>query len=71
MVTVLGGAVPSLHEEWEMNKKYFVLSRSSIRPSQESGSGGGPPPFEKLQIGATSNRFAKHSRVYHGILCFP
>lgn len=65
-VTVLGGVVASLHEEWQMNRKYSVFSRSSLRPSQESGGGGGgPPPFEKLQIGAPSHQFAQRGRLYH------
>ncbi|GMI97698.1 hypothetical protein like AT5G19950 [Hibiscus trionum] len=55
VVTVLGGVVQSLYDEWEMNKKYSGFSRSS----HESGTGG-PPPFEKLQIEApSSSRFAQ------------
>ncbi|KAH9800427.1 DUF1767 domain-containing protein [Citrus sinensis] len=64
VVTVLGGVVASLHEEWQMNRKYSVFSRSSLRPSQESG-GGGPPPFEKFQIGAPSHQLAQRGRFYH------
>ncbi|KAK8682899.1 hypothetical protein V6N13_038979 [Hibiscus sabdariffa] len=60
VVTVLGGVVQSLYDEWEMNKKYSGFSRSP----QESGTGG-PPPFEKLQIEApSSSRFAKQGRSH-------
>lgn len=68
VIIILGGVVQSLYEEWEMNKKYSAFSRSSARPPQESD-GGGPPPFEKLQIRAPSHRFAQHGRLYRGILC--
>ncbi|GAB4828342.1 hypothetical protein Ancab_035339 [Ancistrocladus abbreviatus] len=50
VITVLGGVVQSLHEEWQMNQKYAGFSRSSLRIVQE-GDAGGPPPFEKLKIG--------------------
>ncbi|KAK8597841.1 hypothetical protein V6N13_095237 [Hibiscus sabdariffa] len=61
VVTVLGGVVQSLYDEWEMNKKYSGFSRSS----QESGTGG-PPPFEKLQIEApSSSRFAQPGRSHN------
>ncbi|KAF8113454.1 hypothetical protein N665_0050s0102 [Sinapis alba] len=50
-VTVLGGHVQSLFEEWQMKRKYASLSRSSGRQqSQEGKAGDGPPPFEELQI---------------------
>lgn len=68
VITILGGVVLSLYEEWEMSRKYSVFSRSSVRPPQESD-GGGPPPFEKLQIRATSHRFAQRGRLHQGILC--
>lgn len=58
MITVVGGIVPSLYEEWKMNRKYSGFSRSSLRLSQESD-GTGPPPFEKFQIGAPQNRFVQ------------
>ncbi|XP_022732617.1 tudor domain-containing protein 3-like [Durio zibethinus] len=65
VVTLLGGVVQSLHEEWEMNQKYSGFSRSSLRSSQESGTGG-PPSFEKLQIEApSSNRFVQPGRSSH------
>ncbi|KAJ0266429.1 Tudor domain protein [Hirschfeldia incana] len=54
-VTVLGGHVPSLFEEWQMKRKYASLSRSSGRQSQEGKDGDGPPPFEELQIRANSH----------------
>ncbi|XP_009120842.1 tudor domain-containing protein 3 isoform X1 [Brassica rapa] len=54
-VTVLGGHVQSLFEEWQMKKKYASLSRSSGRQSQEGKAGDGPPPFEELQIRAGSH----------------
>ncbi|GKC21584.1 hypothetical protein Tco_1023734 [Tanacetum coccineum] len=54
-VTFLGGIVPSLYEEWEMNQKYAGFSRSTLKSSQ-SDDAGGPPPFEKLQSGAPSRR---------------
>lgn len=59
VVTLLGGVVQSLYEEWEMNKKYSGFSRSSLSSSQENGTGG-PPPFEKLQIEAPSTSRSAH-----------
>lgn len=58
-VTVLGGNVQSLTEEWQMKKKYSSLSRSSGRQSQESKAGDGPPPFEELQIRTGSHHHGK------------
>ncbi|OMO57993.1 hypothetical protein COLO4_34948 [Corchorus olitorius] len=59
VVHLLGGVVQSLYEEWEMNQKYSGFSRSSLRSTQESGTGG-PPSFEKLQIEApSSSRFVQ------------
>lgn len=55
VITVLGGVVPTLYEEWQMNKKYSGFDRSFIKTSKE-GDMGGPPPFEKLQIGAVSRQ---------------
>ncbi|GKB72254.1 tudor domain-containing protein 3 [Tanacetum coccineum] len=55
VVTVLGGIVPSLYEEWEMNQKYAGFSRSTLKSSQSDDTGG-PPPFQKLQTGAPSRR---------------
>lgn len=62
-VTVLGGYVQSLTEEWQMKKKYSSLARSSGRQSQESKAGDGPPPFEELQI-----RTGSHHRGKQGFL---
>lgn len=62
VVTVLGGVVQSLYEEWQMNKKYSGFSRSSLRVSKESDGGNGPPPFEKLQVGAPKNRFPQQDK---------
>ncbi|XVF88467.1 hypothetical protein PTKIN_Ptkin19aG0053800 [Pterospermum kingtungense] len=65
VVTLLGGVVQSLYEEWEMNQKYSGFSRSSLRTSQESGTSG-PPPFEKLQIEAPpSSRIGQPGRSSH------
>ncbi|KAE9462768.1 hypothetical protein C3L33_05317, partial [Rhododendron williamsianum] len=55
VITVLGGVVPNLYEEWQMNKKYSGFDRSLIKASKE-GDTGGPPPFEKLQIEAVSHQ---------------
>lgn len=66
VITVLGGVVQSLYEEWQMNQKYSGFSRTSLKSSQ-TGDSGGPPPFEKLQVGAPSRRFTqqgKFSRKY-------
>ncbi|AQK90582.1 Putative DUF1767 domain containing protein [Zea mays] len=57
-VTVIGGAVQSLYEEWQMNQKYSGLSRPSLRLSP-SDDGVGPPPFEKLDIEARPCRETK------------
>lgn len=62
VITVLGGVVKSLYEEWQMNQKYSGFSRSSLRVSQESDSGG-PPSFEKLQIGASSHWSSEQGRI--------
>ncbi|MED6197140.1 hypothetical protein PIB30_118168 [Stylosanthes scabra] len=49
VVTVLGGVVQSLYEEWQMNQKYSGFSRSSLRQLEDRDTGG-PPPFVKLQV---------------------
>ncbi|ONK66545.1 uncharacterized protein A4U43_C06F9300 [Asparagus officinalis] len=49
VVTIVGGIVPSLYEEWQMSQKYSGFSRSSLRLSQNEN-GVGPPAFEKLQV---------------------
>ncbi|KHN19849.1 Tudor domain-containing protein 3 [Glycine soja] len=53
VLTVLGGVVQSLYEEWEMNQKYSGFSRSSLR-KLENRDTGGPPQFVKLQVGSSS-----------------
>lgn len=57
-VTVIGGTVQSLYEEWQMNQKYSGVSRPSLRLSP-SDDGVGPPPFEKLDIEAHPCRETK------------
>ncbi|MCD7459397.1 hypothetical protein HAX54_040854 [Datura stramonium] len=61
MITVLGGAVSSLYEEWQMNKKYSGFSRSTLKVAHEDGTAG-PPPFEKLQIGALHKHLSQNKR---------
>ncbi|XP_057968704.1 uncharacterized protein LOC131158112 [Malania oleifera] len=61
VVTVLGGVVQALYEEWLMNKKYSGLSRSSLKPSGDDEIVG-PPQFEKLQIGASMHQSAQQGR---------
>ncbi|TKY73226.1 Tudor domain-containing protein 3 [Spatholobus suberectus] len=53
VLTVLGGVVQSLYEEWEMNQKYSGFSRSSLR-KLENRDTGGPPQFVKLKVGSSS-----------------
>ncbi|KAK4760347.1 hypothetical protein SAY87_005240 [Trapa incisa] len=60
VLTVLGGVVQSLHEEWQMTKKYSALSRESLQ-LQHSGTGG-PPPFEKLEVNAQSTWAAQREK---------
>ncbi|XP_022145032.1 tudor domain-containing protein 3 [Momordica charantia] len=62
-LTVLGGMVPTLYEEWKMNQKYSGLSRASVRLSQ-GGDVDGPPPFEKLQVGAPRKFSQKEKSSY-------
>ena len=70
VVTVIGGVVPSLYDEWRMNKKYSRFSRSSLRLSKESD-GTGPPPFEKLQIGVSRHPVVRQGKYYyHGSRAF-
>ncbi|KAI7732646.1 LOW QUALITY PROTEIN: hypothetical protein M8C21_023201, partial [Ambrosia artemisiifolia] len=61
VVTVLGGIVPSLYEEWEMNQKYAGFTRSTLKPSQSDDTSG-PPPFQKFQTGPPSRRINQQSR---------
>lgn len=60
VVTILGGIVQSLYEEWQMNKKYSGFSRSSLRQLEESNTGG-PPPFVKLKIGSSVGQFPQNN----------
>ncbi|CAI0399870.1 unnamed protein product [Linum tenue] len=63
VMTVIGGVVQSLYDEWHMNQKYSVFSRSSLRPTEDGGVAG-PPAFAKLQAGASSIRpSSQRSRV--------
>jgi len=68
-VSVIGGTVQSLYEEWQMNQKYSGLSRPSLRLSQ-SDDGAGPPPFEKLDIEAPPCRTTK-VQAYPGNHSYP
>ncbi|KAJ6372212.1 hypothetical protein OIU76_026654 [Salix suchowensis] len=65
VITVIGGIVQSLHEEWQMNQKYSGISRSSLRLSQETDNGG-PPRFEKLQIRAPSRGSSQKAILLEG-----
>ncbi|KAI3775484.1 hypothetical protein L1987_50061 [Smallanthus sonchifolius] len=61
VVTIIGGIVPSLYEEWEMNQKYAGFTRSTLKVSQSDDTGG-PPPFQKFQTGPPSRRINQQSR---------
>ncbi|GMH30715.1 hypothetical protein Nepgr_032558 [Nepenthes gracilis] len=65
VVTVLGGVVKHLYEEWQMNQKYSGFSRSSSRLVQEGGATG-PPPFERLQIGGPKRGSAQNASGSYG-----
>lgn len=69
VITVMGGVVESLYEEWQMNQKYAGFSRSSLRLGRE-GDAGGPPPFEKLQIGGPKHGFARNGILLLILLLF-
>ncbi|XP_039117361.1 uncharacterized protein LOC120253131 [Dioscorea cayenensis subsp. rotundata] len=60
VVTIMGGLVQSLYEEWQMSRKYSGFSRSSLRSPQGDGDGG-PPPFEKLRIAEHSHLRSSHA----------
>lgn len=62
VVTVLGGLVQFLYEEWQMSQKYSVFSRLSQRLSNNDD-GAGPPPFEKLQIDAHPYNASQQQRI--------
>ncbi|XP_054795047.1 uncharacterized protein LOC129300503 [Prosopis cineraria] len=53
VLTILGGVVQSLYDEWQMNKKYSGFSRSSLRKVEESEADR-PPQFVKLHVGSPS-----------------
>ncbi|CAK8534399.1 unnamed protein product [Lathyrus sativus] len=65
-LTVLGGVVQSLYEEWQMNQKYSGFSRSSLRQLEDHDTGG-PPPFVKLQVGSISDNNSRSSKPIAGI----
>lgn len=65
VVTIMGGIVSSLYEEWQMSQKYSGFSRS-LRPVQKEN-GVGPPPFEKLQIESCHHQIT-HQQGSHGNL---
>lgn len=64
VITLIGGVVPSLYQEWQMNRKYSGFSRSSLRLSKESDDAG-PPPFEKLQIGGSHRPLVQKGKYYY------
>ncbi|KAL6549675.1 hypothetical protein OROHE_008406 [Orobanche hederae] len=49
VITILGGVVQSLYEEWQLKRKYLDVTGYALRLSQKN-SPTCPPPFEKLQI---------------------
>uniref|UniRef100_A0A0E0FH35 RecQ mediated genome instability protein 1 OB-fold domain-containing protein n=1 Tax=Oryza nivara TaxID=4536 RepID=A0A0E0FH35_ORYNI len=57
-ISIMGGVVQSLYEEWQMNQKFSGLSRPSLRLSQNDD-GVGPPPFEKLDVEARPSRTSR------------
>lgn len=46
VITVLGGVVQSLYEEWQLKRKYLNVPRFKEDASNR------PPPFEKFQVQA-------------------
>lgn len=68
VITVLGGVVQSLYEEWQLKRKYMNVSRYKLRPSQENASSY-PPSFEKLQVrtgrGPSSTSYTPSSEGMH------
>lgn len=64
-ITVIGGIVPSLYEEWEMNQKYAGFTRSTLKFSHTDDTGG-PPPFHKLQAGVSTHRINQQNRPPSG-----
>ncbi|KAH0467494.1 hypothetical protein IEQ34_004732 [Dendrobium chrysotoxum] len=64
-LTIMGGFLQSLYDEWQMSRKYSGFSRSLMRLSQND-EGSGPPPFEKLQT-EPCPRKVSHSSSSHGV----
>lgn len=69
VITVLGGVVQSLYDEWQLKRKYMNVSRYKLRSSQENASSY-PPPFEKLQVralgrGTSSTSYTPSSEGMH------
>ncbi|KAL8492781.1 hypothetical protein ACS0TY_024104 [Phlomoides rotata] len=62
VISVIGGLVQSLYEEWQLKRKYLNVSRQNLRLLQENASSY-PPPFEKLQIQAPGWRAASVSHT--------
>ncbi|CAM8923222.1 unnamed protein product [Rhodiola kirilowii] len=63
-ITMLGGTVQTLYEEWQINQKYSGSDRSATRLLHESDASK-PPPFEKLQTGPSSHRFSQQGNLSH------
>ncbi|RZR88229.1 hypothetical protein BHM03_00015757 [Ensete ventricosum] len=63
VVTVLGGLVQSLHEEWQISQKFSGFSRTSLKLSKNDD-GTGPPSFEKLQIEEYPNNGTQPPRLH-------
>ncbi|GER37060.1 hypothetical protein STAS_13450, partial [Striga asiatica] len=63
VITILGGVVQSLFDEWQLKRKYMNVTRYASRVSQESESNC-PPPFEKLQIGASTRGTTSTPHTY-------
>uniref|UniRef100_A0A7N0U4S2 RecQ mediated genome instability protein 1 OB-fold domain-containing protein n=1 Tax=Kalanchoe fedtschenkoi TaxID=63787 RepID=A0A7N0U4S2_KALFE len=63
-ISMLGGTVQTLFEEWQINQRYSGSARLASRLSQESDASK-PPPFEKLQTGPPSHRFAQHENRHN------
>ncbi|KAL0923876.1 hypothetical protein M5K25_004660 [Dendrobium thyrsiflorum] len=64
-LTIMGGLLQSLYDEWQMSRKYSGFSRSLIRLSQND-EGSGPPPFEKLQIEPCPRKVSHFSSSHGG-----
>lgn len=67
VITILGGTVQSLYEEWQMKRKYMDISSHSSKINENAL---GYPPFEKFQVrgyaratGVTSTTSARGARL--------